>query len=470
MLQLTYNSLLLIFPLSLILVIFMILVVFKYNIRFVFFTKNIFILTFFSILVLLYNVHYVYCYNTIYFSFINIDIIFLSLLFLSVCFVCFFMFNFYFIMEEIILLISLLFISIFAISAVNFISLFVCFESLNICFFILILSSTNDARSVEAAIKYIFISMIASLVFLLGIVFIYLTWMSFSYSDLLLYFSYTSVNEIDFEIVLGFFFVMLTFFIKLGIFPFYNWMVVVYSNLAVKPLIIVVCLIKFIFSLILIKLITTFFVVFNSNLYLLLFIGALGSFSVGCFYLLNEIKTKSYIAFLSPTSTGFLLMFLCSSNTEFLYVFSYLHVMTQAFTFVFFFGFLSFLKSKNDLPVSVDQLRNYAEINFSFLIFFIFTLFSFIGIPPFPGFFPKVAMLYLLFYNNNFVLLFFSIMFTLIMSFCLFRMIVVISKNNYQTGLFISFQSYKGYVWLGLYVLFSIFIIIIHYNLYVFYI
>jgi len=239
----------------------------------------------------------------------------------------------------------------------------------------------------------------------------------------------------------------------------------VYSNLTVKPLIIVACLIKFIFSLILIKLVTNFFVIFNSNLYLLFFFGALGSLFAGCFYLLNEVKIKPYIAFLSPSSTGFLLLFLCSGNTELLYVFSYLHITIQAFTFVFFFGFLSFLKTKNELPISLDHLCNYAEINLSFLIFFITTLFSLIGIPPFPGFFPKVGMLYLLFSGNNFVLLFSFLSFTLIMSFCLFRMIAVISRNKYQTGLLISIPVYKGYIWLCLYILFSIFVIILHYNI-----
>src|SRR5688500_11408893 len=181
MLQLSYNSLLLILPLTLLMLIITILLVFRYNIRYIIFTKNFFILTFATIFCLIFKIKHLYYYDTLFFSFINIDLIFLSLTFLSVCFTCFFMFNNTFIMEEIIILVSLLFIGLFAISANNFISLFICFESLNICFFILILTSTNDIRSIEAAIQYIYISMIASLIFLLGITFIYLTWMSFSY-------------------------------------------------------------------------------------------------------------------------------------------------------------------------------------------------------------------------------------------------------------------------------------------------
>jgi len=465
MLKITFNSLLLLYPLGLILLIFIILLTFNYKTRFLFETKNIFHLSMVFIVFTCYSIKRIPCFETVYFTFHNINLFLLTLIFLFMCLTCFFMYKIVFIMEELIILISILFISIFAISANNLISLFICFESLNICFFILILTGSNDKRSIEAALKYVFVSIIASLCFLMGIFFIYLTCMSFSYKDIALYLSYSKLYSIELELFVGFFFITTTFFIKLGIFPFYNWLVEVYSDLTLQPLILVSTLLKFVFTLMFLSLFTQINLIFALKLNLFLFIGGLGSLIVSCFFLLIETKIKKNIALISLMSNGFLLLFWCCPNTEVTYILSLSYISVQAITLIFTFGFLALLQFKKDLPISLSSLRNYSEINIVFLIFFICNILGLIGIPPFPGFFPKISMMYHIYINNCFVILFFFLFFTITSCVCFLRIILFISKTDDNLAIWTTLnQKYIFFLIFG-FLLFNMYIIYIHYQL-----
>lgn len=470
MLKLSFNSLILIYPLSLLFLIFIILSTFNYQVRFLFHTKNIFILSLTFISLSCASIIWIPYYETLYFTFYNINIIILTLIFVSTCFICYFMFNLIFIMEELIILISVLFISISAISANNLISLFVCFESLNICFFILILSSANDAKSIEASLQYIFVSIITSLCFLTGTFFIYLTCMSFTFKDINLYLTYAQFSSIELELYLGFFLIATSFFIKLGIFPFYNWLIQVYSSFTLKPLIIISTLLKFVFSLMFLSILTQVNLIFTTKLSLLFLIGGFGSLWISCFHLFVELKTKKMLALISLMSNGFLLLFWYSTTTELTYILSLSYITIQAFNLLFTFGFLAVLQSEtNDLPVSILNLRNYGEINFNFLIFFICSIFSLIGIPPFSGFFPKTAMIYYLYINNYTIILSFFLIFTIFSCFCFLRLIISISKTEYNTGMWKTINKSKIYYLIFFYLVFNIQVIFIHYQIYTFF-
>jgi NADH-quinone oxidoreductase subunit N len=434
MFKLTFNALLLLLPVSLIFTPVAISTVFVYSPRYLNYTKNISILCGTTIPTVMSNICPIQKFASKHFVISLTNIIIIVTIFLATWFTCYSIFNVVFVMEEILVFVSALIPAIFATSATNLLTLFICFESFNICFFTLLASNANEIRTLEAALQYIFVSMIASLIYLLGTFFIYCDVMSLYLVDIALFNTYDSlIYNYNPICNTGIFLIIVSIFIKLGIFPFYNWMVKVYSNLSTKALILAIVVIKTVFSMILLVVLAETNVLVNMNLRFLFVTGGFGSLIVSCGYLLVESKTKRFLAFSSLLSTGFMCLFLYPAITEFTYVTTLNYIVIQGFSLLFLLSFLTLSKCPTGLPVSIN-FRNYSEINFVYLTFLILSPFSLMGIPPFPGFFPKLAILYYL-YNNgfNFILTIFLIS-TVIVAFCLIRPILKASHSGEMTG------------------------------------
>jgi NADH-quinone oxidoreductase subunit N len=373
-------------------------------------------------------------YDTICFVFILPLCIFFMILLLSFFVFCFYFCSIIFTMEEVILLIAFAFIAIFAISSRDLFSAFVLLESLNITSFILLTTRSDEFRSLESAIKYLYVSILTSIIFLIGILFVYINFGSFSYSDIELVLRYAQFLPFT-DFVFGYFglyLILFAFLIKLGIFPFYSWFINVYNGLNYFGLMFIAILSKTITIIM--------FLMFIANLnclpgiHFLFFTVGLGSLVIGSFYLFYTTLIREFIAFSSLASLGFVFLFLViqTKETSLLIIF---YIFVQAFNLIFLFGILMFFKTPNLLPTHFIQLRYLCDLNIVFFFFFFVVIFSFIGVPPFPGFLPKLFMLIHLYNTGCIWTLFLFVCFIVLSCFYYIRLFQFFSVNRFDMSL-----------------------------------
>ena len=124
--------------------------------------------------------------------------------------------------NEMFISISFINVLIYNLLTVNNIILFyILFELINLFLYTIIGINQNSPKASEATIKYYFISFLSSLFCLWGTSYIYGFSGISNFSLLISYLTSYNFVEKDFGILLGFLFVLLSFFIKLGIFPAY---------------------------------------------------------------------------------------------------------------------------------------------------------------------------------------------------------------------------------------------------------
>lgn len=477
-----FNILFIFISFLFLLFIFSVLLVSDYKTRYVIVSKNLSFLSIFflfGICYLLYQLCFFFIsfsiqYSSICFYFsLPTCIIFIVLVAFFLFFSTYF-FDFIYKMEEIVVLMSFVFIAIFAISSRDLLSLFVCLEGINLCLFVLLLSTSNDIKSAEATLKYVLISILASLFFIFGILLVYTNWGVFSYTDISLLLRHSLLSPVEESILgyMGLVFLLLGFTIKLGVFPFYSWMINVFRGFSPKGLVFVSVLSKTVFLILFLNFI--YYVSFLPYLKIMFLILGCGSLLVGTFYLFYTSAIRDFIAFSSLTSTGFLLL-VWISFTEFVVFTSIFYIVIQAFNLLFFFCFCSFFRTEHVFPFSFYQMRNYLEVNMLFFSSFIFSVFSLIGIPPLAGFFPKLFMIGHLFSVHNFIVLFIFSFFTILSCFYFIRLLRFFSVNVFSFNsdvssspvLFLTRSFFKFKVVIFLFLIFNISVIIFSYIMYV---
>ena len=220
-------------------------------------------------------------------------------------------------------------------------------------------------------------------------------------------------HDNDKLIFLGLALFLLGLLFKIGSAPFQYWVIRVYSQMDLKVLIYQSIIPKiayiFVISNIINKLnysnnnISSFFLLllFSSAL-LSLFIGPIGGITHG----VNQFKT--IIAYSSILHVGYLLLGLVSNYynekiSGFLDIFQYLLIYGLN-TFHFLLAFLFLQSFFNKISINIHLL----------LFYFLISIFSFIGLPPFAGFYAKLNILLNCFYTNNLLLQVFGIIFILL--------------------------------------------------------
>jgi len=145
----------------------------------------------------------------------------------------------------------LCFFSLCAISAADYMTLYVLLECITICVFILIKLSETHGRAADAAIKYLIVNLLSSSLFLLGICFLYIQWGTLNFAQLTLLHTYKNLlyanTSFNFEFIfdfLGGFLILIAFLIKLSLFPFHNWLLDAYQGFFGRALIIISCFTK----------------------------------------------------------------------------------------------------------------------------------------------------------------------------------------------------------------------------------
>lgn len=327
------------------------------------------------------------------------------------------------------ILLSLFFFSFALLSCTDFITLYMVLECINICVFILIHYCYNDLLGVESCLKYLVINLFSSSLLLLGIFLLYFQWGVFRIDYIItLQQYYPDFFLLDF---FGSFIVLLSFLIKLSVFPFHNWMLDVYKGLRKESLLVVSAFTK----------VVLFFIVYNvspifKNWSFLLISCALFSLAYSSLVLIFETHPQIFIGQLSLISSGYSLIFIYIQH-KWLFLF---YLFSQSINLIFFICFL----------YDVDNLKtqfNFFEYKpFVSLVYF-FIVISLIGIPPFLTFLPKLFLLDCLL-PNYFVIIYLilisllngiALLRTCIYSFISFRHLNVVSSEQSEFYDFLSF-------------------------------
>ena len=323
------------------------------------------------------------------------------------------------------------------------------------------------------SIIYLILSSISSALLVISFLLLYKNYGTLNYESLIKLIP-QSIENINYILLL----ITISIIFKLGAIPFFFWLIRLYKDLNKKILIYQLTVPKLLF-----------FIIFNNFLYLglesnsttgspeyiyyVLFILGFLSIVIGSIGGLFQIKDNNLLSYSSLLNIGFILFSFSillinlsfysftlpvtlNMNIDLALVGSYLissikdnmWVIFQYFYiyFINLIGLFAIFKLSSNLSFKTLDSHNlkgvktkWANFPFFFISFFVIIL-SFIGIPPFSGFFAKFYLFFTLVnniglegYDYSFFNIFIFIFFTLVSSFFYFKFIFSSSISNNST-------------------------------------
>lgn len=272
----------------------------------------------------------------------------------------------------------------------------------------------NEVNQARISILYFLLGSISSSFILLGFAMIYSETgsidMNYIIENIDTIFNYHNKHPYGITIGFALFFIGLLF--KLGAAPFQFWVIRVYTQMDLNILLYQSIVPKIAYIYIISKIINKFedfnnsfisfllFILFSSALFSL-FLAPIGGITHG----VNKFKT--IIAYSSILHVGYLLLGIVSNyytKAIYLNIFQYLLIYgLNTFQFLLAFNILqNYYNKKNNINIPL------------LFFFFLISIFSFIGLPPFAGFYGKINIILNCFFTSNFLFQSFAIFFIVI--------------------------------------------------------
>jgi len=306
--------------------------------------------------------------------------------------------------EYIVLIMCGLLFSIIMPAASSLISLFLVAEGLVMVMYVLSSGSYNRYPSGEGSLKYAILNSVASVMFILGSIFILC-------ADNI-YFVNLLNND---KIVVGLVLIALTFLFKIGAFPFHNWMADLYESTSLGILAFFLLIPKLSIILTLINLSRLFFVKFSVFFFIFFFVLGTLSFVIGSVLAASQTKITRLLAYSSISQAGSLLVLLSlvilnpSFPISLLFLFTIVYVLVSIQTIFM----MNNLRRGTSAISLFSQLKNVSLIKFApkpvQTIFSAF-IFNLSGLPPLIGWILKAVIafgaLLLLFADTDMFLVF----------------------------------------------------------------
>lgn len=285
-------------------------------------------------------------------------------------------------------------------------------EMLSYCLFVLPVFFRFSNLSMEAAVKYFLLGSYSSCFLVMGVCLVFVAFgttklvdlqsilsslssvamdffVDFSGSGLSLFFSALYAN-------IGFVFIFCGLFFKVGLFPFHYWIRDVYEGSSLPIVAFYATVVKIPVVVIMLKFYVLLIVsgwsygfIFTSLL------QVVGIFSIfyGTFFAFYQLRVKSWIASTSIVQMGYicLAMTLPGLAGDFT-VLNYIVVYNFS-TMALFFVIACFANKKGDGIVRLTDFAFILRTHKTLSLLFTVVLLSAAGMPPFPGFFPKVFVI-----------------------------------------------------------------------------
>ncbi len=277
------------------------------------------------------------------------------------------------------------------VSANDLISVFMAIELLSLSLYILIALKRKSVEASEASLKYFILGALATGILLYGISWIYGFSGTTNFEILARFLHNHELQNIVF-LVIGLTLILVGIAFKISAAPFHMWAPDVYHGTPIPIMVFLVSVPKFAAFMVVIRLLTDPFstlMVHWSNVIMVL---SISSMIIGAFAALTQQSIKRFIAYSSIGQVGFALIGIMLSN-EMGYRATLMFLVFYLITIVGFMGGLVHLSRRGHAIHTLADLnglgRHHPIISFC-LGFFIFSL---AGIPPLPGFLPKLMMI-----------------------------------------------------------------------------
>ncbi len=281
------------------------------------------------------------------------------------------------------LLLSSVYGGMLLISAGTFLTLFMGLELMNIPLYALILNGPKKSKAYEASMKYLFIDGIVTASFLMGLALLYYGTGSIALSQWV-----SNQGSLTVHAQFGYFVVFLSLLTKLTVAPFHFWGPDVNEGSSLRIVYVLSILTKFALLFVLWK---VTFGMFNELRGQGLLIGlSLISIFWGNIAAYKQQSIKRFLAYSSVAQIGYLLLvFLLPQNEQM--NLTLLYFALYAPVLLLFIWGVEKICGTNDLLQNLEaQGRAKVLLSLPLLI----GLLSFAGVPPFPGFFAKLAVMF----------------------------------------------------------------------------
>lgn len=304
----------------------------------------------------------------------------------------------------------------------DLILLYLAIEIQSISFYILGGLKKNSAFSTEAGLKYFILGALASGLFLLGCSLIYGTTGTINFKDLAHVFVFF---QSEFLLIVGSLCILFAIFFKLSAAPFHIWSPDIYEGapsivtafFSITPKLgILIILMKFLNE------------IFYESASIIFWWETFGLFCaflsifIGSLTALQQTRIKRLLAYSAIGHVGYSLIGIFSGNIEGIQaVFFYL--IFYIITNICIWGsILSLHKIK-----FITDLKNIYFINPFLCFILLISFFSLTGIPPLAGFLAKLSIFFSALESNLYLLVFFSVLLSVISTFYYLRLIKIIS-------------------------------------------
>jgi NADH-quinone oxidoreductase subunit N len=306
----------------------------------------------------------------------------------------------------------------------NFLELYTSMElfAIVLYFFIGLSSKTILGISVaESNIKFFLYNIVLSSFFLIGVLVIYSVTGTLDFTELQYLLSnslFIKDTEIYFGCLVALFLIFLTIFYKLGLAPFQSIGPEMYEGTSITTLLMIMVLPKYVFSVILIKLIITLNTIFISNQLLIISIGLL-SLIAGSIITFFQKKVRRFFIYGSTVPFSIFTILLALPYTI-NYTYSYFFLVSYTVLSFVLWSFFSFIYINKDLLEKFENgtalktwdigihkstyLSDFTGLfnkNRVYAVILGYLILSFSGLPPFVYFLTKISIISQFVYNNS---------------------------------------------------------------------
>jgi len=296
---------------------------------------------------------------------------------------------------------------------------FLAIEVQSFCFYTMAAYRTNRSYlQTEAGLKYFLFGSIASSLYLFGTSMIYILFNTVDYSVIaaLSYFPLEHQYIFQISIIL----ILIGLFFKLGVAPFHFWLPIVYgySSSIITYLFIILPKIPLLYLLYKFT-----YLSFSSILYLPILL----SLFIGTLFAFKATNLKVFFAYSSIANAALFLLAALNQTTYsyyslIFYLFSYNILLTIAFMPILFL-------KRSDQSAAFTNLRDLIILKKSnpvLAALYVLMVMSLASVPPLLGFFSKLFIFIAALSSSAYILIFFSLTFTLLSSFYYCRLVKIL--------------------------------------------
>nr|YP_011008306.1 NADH dehydrogenase subunit 2 [Ishige okamurae]WBP70207.1 NADH dehydrogenase subunit 2 [Ishige okamurae] len=310
------------------------------------------------------------------------------------------------------------------ISSYSLTTLYLSIELISMTFYILACLKRDSGLSSEAGLKYFILGSLASVFFLFGSLYIYISIGSIGYQPAILLVSTGLIPSI--YIYLGFLLISCALLFKIGAAPYHNWVVDVYDGAPTLMSFLFSVVPKFGFFVALSRIVFTLGPSMFSCLWESLFLccGLFGLL-IGCLGGLGELKLKRVFAYSSIGHVGFICLSYSTGILNSLYS-SFIYLFVYTITSIFIWTYILQLDPATRKKLSLSNSLGLLQSNQIFSFTIIFTLLSLAGIPPFAGFFAKLNVFSCLMESSFYFIGLLTVLLSIVSSFYYLRFVKII--------------------------------------------